>query len=156
MNRTSVLPLRAESMWTPARWYLLVFAIAHLPLGVAGLVVDRSFPTGADAARTGDAAHVFGVLETNGWHSLAALLLGLVAAAVVRRPGRARLVALAVGVGHVGIVVQLALWHPSTFWFASNGADQVVHVSSAVGGVVAGLRTRPDGATASQRPPPLG
>ena len=73
----------STSKWTPARWYLLVFAIVHLPLGVAGLVVDRSFPIGAGATRTENPGYVFGVLETNGWHSLAALLLGIVAAAVV-------------------------------------------------------------------------
>lgn len=146
MNRTVSFAEPASlstSRWTPARWYLLVFAIVHLPLGVAGLVVDRSFPIGVEAARAGDTGHVFGVLETNGWHSLAALLLGVLAAAVVFRPGRARLVALALGFGHVGIVVQLALWDPSTFWLASNGADQIVHVSSAVGGIVSGLLTRP-------------
>jgi hypothetical protein len=129
--------------WTPARWFLLVFAIVHLPLGIAGLLVDRSFPIGAEAARAGDTNYVFGVLETNGWHSLAALLVGILATAGVFRPGRARLVALALGLGHVGIVVQFALWDPSTFWFASNGADQVVHVSSAVGGIASGLLTRP-------------
>jgi hypothetical protein len=71
------------SRWTPARLYLLAVAISHLPLGVAGLMVDRSFPVGAGAARAGDSGHVFGVLETNGWHSLAALGLGILAP---RRP----------------------------------------------------------------------
>lgn len=135
--------LAPTNRWTPARCYLLAVAISHLPLGVAGLAVNRSFPIGAEAARAGDSGHIFGVLETNGWHSLAALSLGMLAAWIVFRPGRARRVALAVGVLHVGLVVQLALWDPSTFWIASNGADQIVHASTAAGGIVSGFLTRP-------------
>ena len=130
--------------WTPARWFLLAIAISHLPLGIGGLVVDRSFPIGGEAARAGDSGHLFGVFETNGWHSLAALALGVLATWIVVRPGRARLVALALGVFHVGLVVQLAIWDPRSFWLASNGADQIVHASTAVGGIVSGLLTRPN------------
>lgn len=129
--------------WTPARWFLLAVAISHLPLGVGGLLVNRSFPIGDEAARAGDSGHLFGVLETNGWHSLAALALGVLAAWIVFRPRRARLVALALGAFHVALVVQLAILDPSNFWIASNGADQVVHASTAVGGIVSGLLTRP-------------
>ena len=129
--------------WTPARWFLLAVAITHVPLGVGGLLVDRSFPIGSEAARSGGSGLLFGVLETNGWHSLAALLLGVLATWVVFRPGPARAVALVLGVFHVALVVQLAIWDPRNFWLASNGADQVVHVSTAVGGIVSGLLTRP-------------
>jgi hypothetical protein len=128
--------------WTPARWFLLVFAIVHLPLGIAGLVVDRSFPLGAGATSAGDPGHVFGVFETNGWHSLGALLLGVLAAAVIIRPGRERPVALAIGALHVWLVLSLILWDPSNFLIASNDADQIVHASSAIGGLASGLLTR--------------
>ena len=135
------MPTRASS-WTPARWFLLVFAIVHLPLGIAGLFVDRSFPIGPAATRAGDPAHLFGVLETNGWHSLGALLLGALATAVLIRPGRERAVALAIGALHVWLVVSLVLWEPSTFLIRSNAADQFVHAASAVGGLASGLLTR--------------
>jgi hypothetical protein len=128
--------------WTPARWFLLAFAIVHLPLAVAGLVVDRSFPIGAGAARAGDPEYVFGVFATNGWHTLGALLLGILAAVAIVRPGRERPVALAIGALHVWLVVSLVLWDPSNFWIASNDADQIIHASSAVGGIVSGLLTR--------------
>lgn len=128
--------------WTPARWFLLAFAIVHLPLAVAGLMVDRSFPIGAGAARAADPGHVFGVFETNGWHTLGALLLGVIAAVAVIRPGRERAVALAIGALHVWLVVSLVLWDPSNFWIASNDADQIVHASSAIGGIASGLLTR--------------
>lgn len=130
--------------WTPARWFLLAFAVLHVPLGIGGLIVDRSFPIGAEAARAGDRGHLFGVLETNGWHSLAALLLGVIAAAAVVGAGDARRVALAIGALHVVLVVSLILWDPSNFWIASNDADQAIHASSAAGGLVFGLMTRPE------------
>lgn len=133
------------SEWTPARWFLLAFAIVHLPLGIAGLIVDRSFPIGASATRAGEPGLVFGVFETNGWHSLGALVLGVVAAAALTRPGRERPVALAIGALHVWLVISLILWDPSNFWIASNDADQIVHASSAVGGLFSGLLTRPAG-----------
>ncbi len=129
--------------WTPARWFLLVFAVVHLPLGVAGLIADRSFPFGVGATRAGDAGHVFGVFETNGWHSLGALLLGVVAATALVRRSRERLIALAIGALHVWLVFSLIVWDPSNFMIASNDADQIVHASSAVGGLVSGLMTRP-------------
>lgn len=129
--------------WTPARWFLLGVAITHLPLGVGGLFVNSSFPIGAEAARDGDSGILFGVFETNGWHSLAALSLGVLAAWIVFRPEPARRVALALGVFHVALVVQFAIWDPRNLWIASNGADQIVHASTAVGGIVSGLLTRP-------------
>ena len=128
--------------WTPARIYLLVAAVVHLPLGIIGLLYDRIFPVGADAAASAGSDHVFGVLETNGWHSLAALGVGIVAAYFTMYPRRARDVALILGVGHVGIIAALAMWDPSTFWLASNGADQVVHASTAIGGIGSALLTR--------------
>ncbi len=133
--------------WTPARGFLLAVAITHLPLGVGGLLVDSSFPIGGEAARAGGSGHLFGVLETNGWHSLAALSLSVLAAWIVFRPRRARAVALALGVFHIALVVQLAIWDPRSFWLASNGADQIVHASTAVGGIVSGLLTRPTAET---------
>jgi hypothetical protein len=129
------------SEWTPARLFLLVSAIYHTPLGIIGLAMDQTFPFGADSASHGHSEHIFGLLETNGWHSLAALLLGLISIFFALRPEHAREAALAIGIGHVGIVVSLILWDPSTFLLASNAADQVVHSATAVGGIVSGLLT---------------
>ena len=105
------------------------------------------------ARRAGDSEHIFGILETNGWHSLAALLLGLISLYFAMRPEGARQAALAIGVAHVGIVLGLTLWAPSTFWLASNGADQVVHASTAIGGIGSALLTRPIYSRASRSAP---
>lgn len=134
----------ADASWTPARWYLLAIAITHIPLGVIGLVMDRSFPIGPEAAARADSAMVFGVFETNGWHSLAALGIGVGATLFTMYPSRARAVALALGVSHVAIMLSFSFADPTTKWIASNGADQVIHASTAIGGIATGLLTRPD------------
>lgn len=127
--------------WTPARIFMLLAAVWHLLLGVAGFLYDRTFPVGSGAAADADSGHIFGIFLTNGWHSLAALLLGLVALAFTLKPRRARDAALIIGLFHVGLVLALTLWEPETFWIASNGADQIVHLSTAVGGILCGLAT---------------
>lgn len=144
-SKPSVVDVRSGHRWMAARWFLLVAAVWHLPLGIAGFFYDRSFPIGPDAAESAGSAYVFGVFKTNGWHSLAALILGVVALYFTLNPGRARSVALAVGVIHVGIVAALIVRDPSTFWIASNDADQIVHASSAIGGIVCGLLTPSSG-----------
>ena len=129
--------------WTPARIFMAVSAAYHLPLSIAGLAIDQTFPVGATAAARASSALIFGIFETNGWHSLAGLLIGLASIYFVLRPDGARAAALAIGIGHIVVTAALAFLPPSTFWFASNGADQVIHTVTAVGGTVAGLLTRP-------------
>ena len=122
---------------------MLATAVVHLPLGIAGLVYDQTFPVGATAAEHANSELVFGIFETNGWHSLAALLLGIITAYFAMYPRRARDAALIIGVLHVGIFAALVVSQASTFWLASNDADQVVHASTAIGGIASALLTRP-------------
>jgi len=132
---------------------MLAAAVWHLPLGILGFVYDQTFPVGATAAEGASSEHVLGIFETNGWHSLAALLLGIITAYFTMYPRRARDAALIIGLLHVGIVAALVVWHPSTFWLASNGADQVVHASTAIGGIASALLTRPRGSETATPPP---
>jgi hypothetical protein len=127
--------------WSAARVFLAVSAVWHIPLGVAGLAIDQTFPIRSADAATSHSAHIFGVFETNGWHSLLALLLGVVSSYFMVRPRRAREVALVIGLSHVGVVLALVIWHPSTFLLASNVADQVAHASTAIGGILGSLLT---------------
>lgn len=116
-------------------------AVWHLPLGTIGFLYERDFPIGVAATQSHGSVHIFGVFETNGWHNLAAVLRGIVALYFTFNPRRARAVALAIGVFHVGVTLSLMIWDPSTFWIASNAADQIVHASSAIGGIAFGLAT---------------
>ena len=129
--------------WTPARIFLAISAAYHLLLGLVGLVIDRTFPVGERVAARADSEHIFGIFETNGWHSVAAVLLGAASLYLMMRPRNARAGALVVGVSQAVVVLALALFPPSTFWFASNAADQVVHAGTAVGGIASALLTRP-------------
>lgn len=132
----------ANRRWSPARIFLLVVAVAYVPLGIAGLIVDQSFPIGAAAAERAGSGLAFGIFESNGWHAVASLVIAVIAVYFIANPRRAREAAMAIGLFHVGITVSLMLWDPSTFWLASNFADQVVHASSAIGGVGSALLTR--------------
>ena len=127
--------------WTPARAFLLVVTLVLFVLGGVGLLYNAAFPIGAAEARAEESAHIFGIFETNGWHSAAGLGLGLLALYFTLRPARAREAALGIGVAHVGLTAALMIWDPSTFWIASNAADQWVHGATAVGGIVCGLAT---------------
>ena len=130
------------SQWSPARMFLAASAVFHIPGAVAGFAVDRSFPVGAAAAARTPPALIFGVFETNGWHTLGALIVGLVSLYYALCSDHARDAAITLGVTHVGLVFALVGWEPSTFWLASNMADQIVHATTAVGGTAAGLLTR--------------
>ena len=131
-----------DSAWTPARVFMAASTLFHIPIAIVGFAYDRTFPIGPGAAEDAGSAHVFGVFETNGWHTLGALLVGAVSLYCVLRPRHARDGALALGVFHVALVVSLVLWDPSTFWIASNAADQVVHAATAIGGIGSALLTR--------------
>jgi hypothetical protein len=146
VEETAMLSGQADR-WSPARIFMLVSVLYHLPLGIAGLVYDQTFPIGAAAAESAGSDHVFGIFETNGWHSLAALLLGIASLYFMMRPRGARAAALAIGVFHVGIVVAFSVWPSETFWIASNTADQFIHSFTAIAGIGAALLTR-DGQTA--------
>jgi Domain of unknown function (DUF4383) len=141
MRTQALASSTSASSWTPARIFMVASALFHIPVGIVGFVYDRTFPIGAGASSTAGGRHVLGIFETNGWHTLGALLIGLVSLYFALRPRRAREAALAIGIGHVGLFVALVLWNPSTFWIASNGVDQIVHASTAVGGIVSGLLT---------------
>ena len=138
--------------WSPARVFLLASAAYHLLLALVGLAIDQTFPRGSDAAAQAGSEHVFGIFETNGWHSLAGLIIGLVSLYFAARPEGARTAAFVIGISQAITVVALALESPSTFWLASNGADQVIHASTAIGGIGSALLTKP---TRSRAPKPV-
>src|SRR5439155_23713253 len=95
------LPSSARvSAWTPARIFMVVSAVFHLPVAVVGFMYDRTFPIGADAAATAHSQHILGVFETNGWHTLGAFVIGLVSLYFALRPEPARGAARGLGIGH--------------------------------------------------------
>jgi hypothetical protein len=128
--------------WSPARIYLVASGIFLLMVGVAGLALNRSFPTSVGAVDSAGSGWLFGVLQTNGWHSVAALGSGAVALAFAARPEWARLGAMVKGLFYVGVTTSLFVTQPSTFLLVSNAGDQIVHASLAIGGIATALTTR--------------
>jgi len=106
--------------------------------GLIGFAVSGSFPTRRDAVGTSH-GHIFGVLETNGWHNAAALALAVPSLLVALRwprwtPG----VAVASGLANTAVFLLFAVWGGATFLVASNDADQVVHATTALAGTACG------------------
>jgi len=124
---------------SPARPYLLLSGVFLLIISVLGLVYDQSFALGSDAD---ESAHVFGILETNGWHSLAGLFGGLAALALAAKAEWSRFGALSLGVTYIVVTIVLGIWDPRTFSIASNTADNLVHGLLGVGGIASALATR--------------
>ena len=133
---------RPSDDWSPARIFLAVSTAYHLVLAVVGLAINRSFPVGRDETEHAASDHIFGIFETNGWHSLAGLLVAAASFYFMLRPERARVGALAIGLSQLIVVVAFALVPPSIFWFASNGAVQVIHSITAIGGIGSAMLTR--------------
>lgn len=134
-------PERVARRWSPARIYLVASGIFLLFVAAVGFALDRSFPTSPDAV--GSSRWVLGVFETNGWHTTAGLISGVVALAFATRPEWARFGAMLKGVFYVAVTTSLLLVEPSTFLLVSNTADQVVHATLGVTGIVSALMTRP-------------
>lgn len=128
---------------SPARIFLVISAIYHTILGAIGLVIDQTFPLSSSAAQRANSELVLGVFETNGWHSVAGLAVAAASLLFVLWPQHEREGALAIGISQLGVVLAFAFQDPATFLFASNGADQVIHSVTAVGGIVAGFLTKP-------------
>ena len=129
-----------ERVWTPARIFLAISAAYHLLLGSVGLTIDQTFPL-SEGAASRHSDHIFGIFETNGWHSVAGLFIGLVSLYFVLRPRYAREASIWIGISQAGVVLAFAFFEPTRFLFASNGADQWVHSATTIGGVAAGLMT---------------
>ena len=129
--------------WSPARIYLVASGIFLVIVGVAGLAINRSFPTSPGAVGPAGSGWLFGVLQTNGWHSVAGLISGAVALGFASRPEWARMGAIVKGLFYISVTTSLFVAAPSTFLLVSNAGDQVVHALLAVGGIAAAWATRP-------------
>lgn len=132
---------RSTSDWSPARVYLVVSGVFLLVFAGAGFLVNSTFPIGTNELARAGSGHTLGIFETNGWHSLAGVISGIVALGFALKSDWARFGALLKGAFYVGVTTSIAVWGGETFWIASNNADQVVHATLAVGGIATGLLT---------------
>lgn len=139
MATTAARDRRAS--WPPARVYLVASGIFLVGAALAGFGYSTSFPSSAEAVRSADNPHIYGIFETNGWHNLTSLVSGLVSLSFALRPEWARTGALVKGSLYTAVTLSIAVWGPETFLLASNAADQVVHASLAATGFAAAVAT---------------
>lgn len=132
----------AVQEWSPARIYLVASGVFLLIIGAAGLALNQSFPTSPGAVDSAGSSWLFGVFQTNGWHSVAAVASGAVALGFAARAEWARLGAMAKGVFYVAVTTSLFITEPSRFLLVSNIGDQIVHASLAIAGIATALATR--------------
>jgi hypothetical protein len=142
-NAAAERSAEAAQGWSPARIYLVASGVFLLIVGVAGLAVNRSFPTSAGAVTSAGSGWLFGVLQTNGWHSVAGLASGAVALVFALKARWARTGAIVKGLFYISVTTSLFVAAPSTFLLVSNAGDQVVHASLAIGGIATAWATRP-------------
>lgn len=120
---------------TPAQTYSLVFGATLLLAGVLGFVVNGSFDTGAGVQ--GDELVLF---EVNGWHNLVHIASGLLGLALFRRNKTARLYALGFGATYLVVTIYGVIDGNDILGLLPiNGADNVLHLSIALAGILAGL-----------------
>ncbi len=90
------MPRTNRASW----WYLLLWGAGLLVLGIGSLIVHPDFSTGHRAT-----SEEFLGIETNGWHGVAGLSLGLLALAFVRRSAVSRAPAIALVIALVSGIV---------------------------------------------------
>lgn len=70
-------PMHLSPRERESHLYLWIWGAMLLVLGVGSLIINPDFSTGRDATQK----HLFGFLETNGWHGLAGASAGVAAVA---------------------------------------------------------------------------
>lgn len=140
-TRSALARERKSEEWSPARIYLLASGIFLIAIAAGGFAVNLTFPTDSSLVDV-TSEHLFGVLETNGWHNLAAVVSALLAFGFAMKPEWARLGAFVKGICYVVATATITIWGGERFWIASNGADQVVHATLALSGLAAAALTR--------------
>ncbi len=124
---------------TPAKLYSLVFGATLLVAGIAGFLVDSSFgPLGSDV----EGSNLI-LFEVNGIHNIVHLASGALGLALWRNPASARLFALGFGAVYLLVtVLGFAMGTNVLGIIPINAADNVLHLTIAAVGLVAGLASR--------------
>src|SRR5438093_6430596 len=125
----------------PARIYLWISVAYLLVLGIGSLIVNPNFSVG-DQAKGG---HLFGLIETNGWHGIAGVLLGSTALCFALSQRWAREGAALVGLFSLASGVLLLLYGDGAvaLWLVpADTTDAILlHILPGVAGVLCSAAT---------------
>lgn len=124
---------------TPAQLYSLVFGATLLLAGITGFLVDSSFgPLGSDV----EGSNLI-LFEVNGIHNIVHLASGALGLAMWRNAASARLFALGFGAIYLLVtVLGFAMGSSVLGIIPINAADNVLHLTIAAVGLVAGLASK--------------
>ena len=131
----------------PARIFLWISAGYLLVLGIGSLIANPSFAVGDEAS----AGHLFGLVETNGWHGLAGVFLGLASLFFAMSQRWAREGAALIGLFSLASGIVLLLYGDGAvaLWLVPADATDAVllHVLPGVVGVICAAATPGGGLT---------
>lgn len=124
--------------WTVATWFAMGLAAFTVVTGLIGLAMNPDFAVGDDAT-----AETF-IVDWNGWHALAALLVGVPGLAVAWFPGLAvpYLAYRAITDGAVALWAAVDDRPLGVLYLPTNG-DAIMHLALAIFstiGVILGVR----------------
>lgn len=126
--------------WTVAQWFAIGIGAFTVVTGLIGFVINPDFAVGDDAT-----AETF-IADWNGWHAVAALLVGVPAFAVAWYPGLAVPYLIYRAVTDAGVGLWAALDdRPLGVLYLPTSGDAIVHVVIAAVsalGVVLALSSR--------------
>jgi Domain of unknown function (DUF4383) len=124
--------------WTVAQHFAIWVAVFTVVTGLIGLAINPSFATGDDAT-----AETF-IVDWNGWHALAALLVGVPGLAIAWYPGLAIPYLAYRAITDAGVALWAALDdRPLGVLYLPTSGDAIVHlVIAAISalGIVLGMR----------------
>ncbi|PZR52892.1 DUF4383 domain-containing protein [Xylanimonas oleitrophica] len=126
----------------PHQWIALVVGVVYLLVGLAGFAV-----TGFDGFTEHDHSQTLMGFAINPLHNIVHILIGVLGVTLWRTPSGARTYGwiLAIGYGAAFIYGLIVVNNPDANILNINGADNVLHVLSAVVGLVIALWPRREG-----------
>jgi hypothetical protein len=116
-------PMTAPRDWTLAQWFAIGIALFTVVFGLIGFAINPDFSVGDDAT-----AETF-LVDWNGWHAVAALLVGVPGLAIAWLPSLALPYLVYRAVTDAGVGIWAALDdRPLGVLYLPTDGDAIVHV----------------------------
>lgn len=134
-------PVARTTTRQPHQWLALVIGIVYLVVGLVGFVV-----TGFDGFTEHDHSQTLLGFAVNPLHNIVHIVIGLAGILLWSTASRARIYGwlLFIGYGAASVYGLIVVNDPDTNVLNINGADNVLHIVSALAGLVIALWPRRD------------
>ncbi len=139
---------------TVARGFALIFGLVYVVVGLLGFIKPLTDAPGSGLFLGGEDAKLLGIFAVNWFHNLAHLAIGLLGLAAAQRMDLARVYAQAIGLAYALLFVIGLFTGDFLGVLPLNGADNVLHLLSAIVALVVGFS--PVGERTLGQPRPAG